>query len=262
MMLTLNSQPLIGLVFVITGYFLFLIGALFYILYQKIKKLFNPTYFYFDTCCSKYQRNNQIKKFSSILEGNIQRTLKILSNVHGMQHFFDFIYLDKLAKVFIEQNKIVLNKLIDNEEESYLETNINTYIEKFSQILCTSLNRTSNFKNINVRFFYTINNKNTYEGLFNVINVIKYSTSNKNMCIYEIINNNLKTMYYLINYEDTFHSFLSINLDEVNTIRTAVIDGTMRTYSKINFDDYDDIDDFYNPDVISLQNLVHNFCNL
>lgn len=244
-----SLTPLLGIV--ITSQILML-GYLFFILYRKFMKLLNPTYFYFDTFCTKIEREKQIKKFSSILEGNIQRTFKILSRSRGMRQSFDFNYLEKLGKVFVEQKKIVLDKSINNEKDFYLESNINTYIEDFSQILCSSLNRSANKKdNVNIRFYYTMNNKNVHEGVFNVINVIKYKTSNKDLCIYEITNNNLRTLYYLIRYEETFHSFISVNIDDVKMINTAVINGNMCTYSKISIDDY------YNH--VSLQLLIDDF---
>ena len=92
-----------------------------------------------------------------------------------------------------------------------------------------------------------------------MIIVIKYKTSNKDLFIYEIMNNNLRTLYYLIKYEETFHSFLSLNINDVKTINTAVIDGNMCTYSKIPFDNYDVIDNFYNPNHVSLQLLIDVF---
>lgn len=249
----LSLSPLIGIYLL---FHLAALGYMVYILYWRCRKLSDPSYFYFDTFCSIENRNKQINKFSSILEENVKRTLTTLSRPYGMQQSFDFDYLENLSSAFIVQQKNKFSLMISDESNFYLETNINTYIEKFSHMICRSLNRHANRENIHVRFYYDIIRN---EGTFTAIIVNGHKTINKDVFIYDIRNDKMRMTHYLIRYDERLHTYLSTNIAEVKTIDTALIDGTMRTYSKISFDESDEIDEYYNPDVVIVKTLINDF---
>jgi hypothetical protein len=136
-----------------------------------------------------------------------------------------------MAMAFIAQQREIINKKITYENDYYHEIDINKYIEKFSKILCSSMNRFADRNDINIRFLYNMSNKSY--GTFHIFTVNKHETIDKDVFIYVIQKNSTGIVYYFIKYNETLHLLLQCDITDIKTINTTIIDGSMNRYSVI-----------------------------
>jgi hypothetical protein len=238
-----------------------LIGILTFIIYKKILKLFNKSYFYFDTICYDEVRDKQITQFTNILSHNTQKAIESLKCTKGMTSKFDLDKIKITVDTYINHNiKRDVRLAIQNSNTIRLDVNINEYINSVSQLICHELNRIASDNNEIIRFTFSMKNNC---GSFEVNTIVRHNTQNSNHFIYEVVNYANATKYNLIKYNVYFHTFLLRGVisyySEVKIIETSMIDGISQKYSMIPFNPEKKVDRYTNPDKNTISLAIKNF---
>lgn len=207
-----------------------LLSYLAFIIYRKIKKLFDRSYFYIDTSNDEKYTMNQVTKFTYILKHNVQKNIIMLSHTKGMNTLFDFSYVMDTIDQYIDDditNKIMVDAIIT--KSNYLEININEYIIDVSNLICDILNRMAFENNCCIRFTYSHDKECGY---FNILTISRNGQINHNQYVYDIYDHSNGKTYHIIKYDEEFHNYLSkvvLNLFiDVKVVKTSLIDGVIQ----------------------------------
>lgn len=209
-----------------------------YIIYNKLIKLVNGSYFNFCTISNNAIREKQVTRFLGILDSNSKKTINALKCTLEPSDVFDFDYIKDIVDIYI--NRIIKNnitKSVANTDKICLDVNINDHIVNISQLMCHALNRMSRTDNKIIRFTFCMKG---CKGTFNINALKKYKAFNDHY-VYEMINYSDNKICYLIKYDPFFHRVMSTLIGgnmfypDVKVVETDIIDGIKQKYSIIPF---------------------------
>lgn len=246
----ISLNPII--LFMIIGDIL-LTSYLFYIIYRTILRLFDSSYFSFDTICKNTIFDDQLNKFTTILRANVQKTTNTLKCIDGMSDNFDLDTISDTTDAYI--NNIIKNDIKTNIKHAKtlrIDVDIKNYINDISQIICCELNKIAYAKNKIIRFTFAMENGRN-NGSFTINTILRYNTVNINHSVYSVSDNSSKKTYYLTEYTPDIHNFFIMRrnhshyyrnscemhiYDNINILETTIIDGMSRAYIMIDYDNH------------------------
>jgi len=241
-----SLNPII--LFMIIGDIL-LTSYLFYIIYRTILRLFDSSYFSFDTICRNTIFDDQLNKFTTILRANAQKTINTLKCIDGMSDNFDLDTISDTTDTYI--NNIIKHDIKTNIKHAKtlrIDVDIKNYINDISQIICCELNKIAYAKNKIIRFTFAMENGRN-NGSFTINTILRHKTTNINHSVYSVSDHSSKKTYYLTEYTPDIHKFFiqqrnhpyrnrcEIHIyDNIKIFDTTMIDGTSHTYIMIDYD--------------------------
>jgi hypothetical protein len=120
---------------------------------SKVKKISNPSLFFFETTASKSVKEREIEQYMSVLKKNLKRTTDIFKYVY-LRKNFDITELEKERNDKLEEVRKDLTNKVNNFECVTYTRNIRKDINSFSNDICDSVNRILISKKIDTRYYF------------------------------------------------------------------------------------------------------------